>query len=253
MTDQTPDAVNQLLAVCSQSEAAELKVLHNAQIQCLKLYQQEPTAQRKRDWDAAKDGLQECMDRLWSLYMEPAQGEVLKNRLEAVEWLKGRGYKIGKSKFYADVKAKKIKLRNDGMVPVAELERYVRAEGLAPLSRSTEMTQEEMDLEEQKKRKEIEKLDWEIKKREFEFDKDHSKYIPREHLELELASRAGVLDSTLRTRIKEHARDLVHEMGGSPEHVPEFVSRVSDILDECMNEFCRLDRFQVVFENEEEA
>lgn len=252
MTDQTPDAVNQLLAVCSQSEAAELKVLHNAQIQCLKLYQQEPTAQRKRDWDAAKDGLQECMDRLWSLYMEPAQGDVLKNRLEAVEWLKGRGYKISKSKFYADVKARKVRLRNDGSVPVEELKRYAKNEGLVPLSRSTEMTAEEADLEEVKKKKEIEKLEWENKKRAFEFDLSQGHYIPREQLELELASRAGVLDSGLRTKIKERGRDLVYAAGGDPGQVPEVVGLLMDILDEQMNEFCRMDRFQVIFESEED-
>ena len=68
------DTLNQLLQVCSQSEAAELKVLHNAQIQCLKAYQQDPTAQRKKDWDAAKGGYQECESRLWYRYFEQ-QGE----------------------------------------------------------------------------------------------------------------------------------------------------------------------------------
>jgi len=252
MSDQS-DTLSQLLEVCSQSEAAELKVLHNAQIQCLKLYQQEPTAQRKRDWDAAREGLQECMDRLWSLYMEPVQGEVLKNRLEAVEWLKSRGYKIGKSKFYADVKSKKVRLRNDGSVPVDELKRYVKNEGLVPLSRSTEMSVEEADLEEVKKRKEIEKLEWENKKRAFEYDLSQGKYLPRDQLALELASRAAVLDSGLRTRIKERGRELVHMAGGRPEQVPEVVGLIMDVLDEVMNEFCRMDRFQVVFEDAEDS
>ena len=68
------DTLNQLLQVCSQAEAAELKVLHNAQIATLRAYQQEPTAQRKKDWDAAKGGYQECESRLWYRYFEQ-QGE----------------------------------------------------------------------------------------------------------------------------------------------------------------------------------
>ena len=75
MSDSTTDALNQLLAVCSQSEAAELKVLHNAQIQCLKAYQKEPTAQRKKDWDAAKNGLDECISRLWYRYFGEEEEE----------------------------------------------------------------------------------------------------------------------------------------------------------------------------------
>lgn len=69
----SPDALNQILKVCSQAEATELKVLHNAQIQTLKAYQQEPTAQRKKDWDAAKAGYQECEARLWYQYFGQEQ------------------------------------------------------------------------------------------------------------------------------------------------------------------------------------
>ena len=64
------DKLTQLLATCTPSESAELKVLHNAQIQTLKAYQSEPTAIRKKDWDAAKSGYQECEARLWYRYFE---------------------------------------------------------------------------------------------------------------------------------------------------------------------------------------
>lgn len=71
--NEHPEQIKQILKVCSQSEAAEIKVLHNAQIQCLKSYQEEPTAQRKKDWDAAKAGYQECESRLWYRYFDEEQ------------------------------------------------------------------------------------------------------------------------------------------------------------------------------------
>lgn len=74
-SNEHPDQIKQLLQVCSQSESAELKVLHNAQITCLKAYQQEPTYQKKRDWDAAKAGLDECVNRLWYKYFEEEEQE----------------------------------------------------------------------------------------------------------------------------------------------------------------------------------
>ena len=245
------ERLNQLLEVCSQSEAAELKILHNAQIQCLKAYQKEPTAHKKRDWDAAREGLEQCLDRLWSIYLAPGSSEALKNRIEAVAWLKEQGYKVGKSKFYDDVKAGKIKLRDDGSVPVSEIERYVRGEGLIQLSRATGQRGDD-DLSEQKLKKEIEKLDWENRKREFEYERDLGNYIPKEELELELASRAGVLESGLRTKIKAHSRDWVRLVEGLPDKVPNLVEAILECLNEQLNEFARLDRFQVEFVSEEE-
>jgi phage baseplate assembly protein W len=71
-------------------------------------------------------------------------------------------------------------------------------------------------------------------------------------LALELASRAAVLDSGLWNAIKGSAEELVYTTGGQREQVPEFLSLMRNILDKQMNEFCRMDRFQVVFEDTDE-
>ena len=76
MPDPQPDRLSQILTACTQAEAAEIKVLHNAQIATLKAYQQEPTAIRKKDWDAAKSGYAECESRLWYRYFEQDQEQV---------------------------------------------------------------------------------------------------------------------------------------------------------------------------------
>ena len=67
------DKLSKILTACTHAEAAEIKVLHNAQIATLKAYQQEPTAIRKKDWDAAKSGYAECESRLWYRYFEQDQ------------------------------------------------------------------------------------------------------------------------------------------------------------------------------------
>jgi|GEM_PF-1176015 len=75
MANQQPESLKQLLEICSQSEAAELKVLYNAQVQTLRQYQEEPTAHRKKDWDAAKGGYEECEYRLWYKYFTDEEVE----------------------------------------------------------------------------------------------------------------------------------------------------------------------------------
>jgi hypothetical protein len=248
--DDVPEELGQLLGVCTRQEAAELKTLYNAQIQCLKAYQQDPTAQRKRDWDAARQGYEERVSELWQRYM--AREEYLKNRLEAVKWLKDRGYTVGKSKLYADTKAGQLKVCNDGSIRVSDLEDYVARQGLEPLEQVTEPEEGAEDLQREIKREQLRQLQLDNERREFERQRQEKQYIPRKDLELELVSRAGVLDTGLRSDIKAHARDWVHLVGGRAERVPDLVEAMLDVLDRRLNEYARMDRFEVIFEDNED-
>ncbi len=174
---------------------------------------------------------------------------ILRNKLEVVDYLQRRGFKIAKSKLYADAKKGLLRIQADGSVYAGDAEAYARQMNLprpdmdGPDPAKMEVAQlEKSELERRE-------LELKIQKREFELEREQGKYLPKDQLALELASRAGVLDSGLRTKIKERARDLVHTASGKPEQVPEFVAQMMDILDEQMNEFCRMDRFQVVFED----
>ena len=59
-----------------------------------------------------------------------------------------------------------------------------------------------------------------------------------------------MIDSGLRTEVKARARDWVRIVGGTADRVPDLVAEICGLLDEKMNEFARLDRFQVIFEEE---
>jgi hypothetical protein len=170
--------------------------------------------------------------------------QILRNKLEVVEYLQRRGFKIAKSKLYADAKKGLLRVQADDSVYAGDAEAYARQMNLP---------RPDMDGPDpaQVEAAQLEKS--ELEKREFEPEQEQGKYIPKDQLALELASRAGVLDSGLRAKIKERDRDLVHTAGGKPERVPEFVAQMMEILDEQMNEFCRMDRFQVVFEDTEEV
>ena len=245
-----PDDLQQLLGVCTQQEAAELKTLYNAQIQTLKTYQSDPTAQRKRDWDAARQGYEERVSELWQRYMQAE--EYLKNRLEAVKWLQQQGYKVGKSKLYQDVSAGRLRVCNDGSIRVSDLQEYIRVQGLEPLREATEPDEDAEDLQREKVKEELRKLRLQNERQEFERQRQEGQYIPRQDLELELASRAGVLDTGLRSDIKTHARDWVHLVGGRADLVPDLIEAMLDVLDRRLNEYARMDKFEVIFSEGEE-
>ena len=178
---------------------------------------------------------------------------ILKNKLEATEYLQRRGYKVGKSKVYADAKRGLVRIQEDGTILAADVEAYARA---ANLQRPDLDGPDPADVEAvQKEKTELEKeeLQLKVEKRRYELEKDQGKHVPREKLELALASRAGVFYSGMQTEFNGHGRDLVHAAGGSSEYVPDLVGMLMDILDKKMNEFSRMDRFLVIFESDEQV
>ncbi|WP_028575044.1 hypothetical protein [Desulfonatronovibrio hydrogenovorans] len=255
MSNHPPDKLTQLLEVTDQADQTELKILYNAQIKCAKAYNTESTLARKKDWDAARAGLQEAVDRMWIKYAGADDEVIPRNRLEAVAHLKRQGWKIGKTKFYQDCNKGLVKIQSDGSILPRDLDVYAVRAGLDRFAAPE--TQQHVDevgeLHEVKLKKEIEKLNWENKKREFEYQKELGKYVPRELLELELASRAAVLDSQLRTRIRSRAREWTALVQGKHELVPELITAALAMLDQAMNEFARMDRFQVIFGDENEG
>jgi hypothetical protein len=179
--------------------------------------------------------------------MEALEIRIIKNRLEAVEYLNRRGYKVGKSKFYADSKKGLIKIQADGSILASDLESYARRVGISRPDMEGSRPDVVEELHEVKMRKEIEKLEWENRKREFEYDLQLGKYIPRDLLDLELASRAAVFDSQLRTKIKARIKTWIAMADGKIDKQPDIAADAFEMLDQVMNEFARMDRFEVVF------
>ena len=252
--DDVPEELGQLLGVCTRQEAAELKTLYNAQIQCLKAYQQDPTAQRKRDWDAAREGYEERLSGLWRHYMEPAESEeerIFKNRLEALEYLQRRGYKIGKSKLYKDVRNGLLKIQANGNVYKSDLDNYVKKAGLSQLDLD-QAAEETDELNKQKLQKEVEKLDWENKRRQFEYEKELGRYIPRSDFEAEMAARVAAHEARLRNMIRERAMEWIWTVNGDPQRAQDLMEQMGQDLNDLFNELARMDQFQVVFVSDEE-
>lgn len=102
-------------------------------------------------------------------------------------------------------------------------------------------------LKKRKLRKECERLSIEIKSREFQLEKEQGKYIEKDLLDLELASRAALFDSGLRTMIRGNARKWVDLVNGDRDQVSTLIEDMLSLLDSQLNQFARMDRFEVVF------
>lgn len=172
------------------------------------------------------------------------------SKIKAAQFLRRQGYKIGKTKLYDDAQKGLIQIQADGKIKESDLWAYVSAVGLDQPDVSGPDPSQVQEAQREKTELEKQELQIKIEERTFKLERERGRYIPREDLELELASRAGVFDSGLRTMIKANARDWVAMVHGRADLVPDLVETMFTELDKLLNEYARMDRFQVIFEED---
>ena len=160
------DKLDRLLEIAGEADAEEIRVLRNACASCLKAYDVEATAANKRNLDAARGGLAEAVERMWPVYF-PGD-EKYRNLLEVLKYLKGQGYKIGKSKLYKDRSNKQIRVQADGAVRKKDADAYAKTLTLLgdPLKGLEALQNEKARLEKERLQHQVAALEYEEKLRE---------------------------------------------------------------------------------------
>ena len=249
------DKLAKLLEVVDKKDKARLTILNNAVVRNMKAYQSDPTAARKKDWDAAEEGLQKEIDRLWAEHFggqaAVPDDRFLPNLIEAMHWLQNLGYKIKKTKIYDDKKKGKIYVWPDGRVYKADAELYARnylvKEKSPDLEEIENKTLEE--LQQEKLRTEAERNRIRAERERFLLDKERGQYIHVDQVEYELSWRARIFRYSLENFIHEHApriaamfggedkaaAKLIEAAGGQQDNIPRVVawaeSRIPDLID----------------------
>jgi hypothetical protein len=240
------DRFEKLLEIATEQEQIELKVLHNALIETVKAYKSNPSASNKKNWDAARIGLDEIIERYWSKYFqeEPA----FKDRSEAVKYLQEQGYKVKKSKVYADAKKGLLRVQHDGRVLKVDLKAYAIST-LDKVNKQDEALAEQRTVT--KVEKQIEKTDAQIDRLRFDLEREMGKYIPKGDFEMEIAARAAVLDIGIRHWIQSFVEELIYICGGDPKAAGEIIEKGNETLDKLMNDFASTKKFQVIILGDE--
>ncbi|MDA3833963.1 MAG: hypothetical protein PF495_11255, partial [Spirochaetales bacterium] len=144
--------------------------------------------------------------KMLSVYDAEVAGPVeptFANRIEALEWLNRQGYKIAKSKLYADCKKGLLKLQDDGSVFESDLKRYTRKVTLNKLSETPDAAPGDFIV--QKASAEIEKLRTQNKLLQIQLDEKLHKYITRSDFEMEFAAKVSVLKFGIEHMIYSYA------------------------------------------------
>jgi hypothetical protein len=240
------EQLEKLLGAVDEADLLELQILQSAVESTRSAYQTTTTASNKKDWDVAREGLQETIDRLWPRYM--VQDERLDNRKAVLSYLNENGYSLSQGKLYADAKKGLLKLQPDKSVLMSSVEAYVSNPG-SGLVKHDEAGQSKKDQEKSQK-----KLDHQLSilatkdaKASFDFDKEKGLYLLREDFELELASRAAVLETGFKHRFKSKVGEWIQMCGGSQDKRSALLDDMLKELDIQLNEFATTDKFQVMF------
>jgi hypothetical protein len=231
-------------------DKAELVILHNAAVSCTNKYKEDPTAANGRDWDDAKRRLQDTIDRLWSRYVE--QEERFDNRKAVLEYLNENGYSVSQGKLYADAKKGLLRLQPDKSVLMSSVEAYIK-DPESGLVKHAEVGAEQDNAEraERKSTAELNILEGKATRQKFDLDREMGRYLLREDFELELASRAAVLETGFKHRIKTDISEWIQVCKGSQAQRAELLGLILLAVDQQLNEFATTDKFQVMFLAEE--
>jgi hypothetical protein len=121
------DKVKQLHEAAQGSDKAEISLLHNAVLSGMNAYKDHSTRANKQNWDAAKEGLADLVNKLWPKYFpgdavatDPMRFDRQK---DALAWLHAKGYKVSAGKFSNDWNGGKVRVLS-GSVLFSDLLTY---------------------------------------------------------------------------------------------------------------------------------
>ncbi|MBQ3059675.1 MAG: hypothetical protein IJD16_05100 [Desulfovibrio sp.] len=169
----------------------------------------------------------------------------LKDWRAVLAYVEENGRKLGKTKFFEDVKRGRLKRQSDGTFRTRDVDRYMAT---LPVSGTSDVVAERAaDRQRRKEEEEIRRIKAVADKEEFMLAVRKGAFIPREQVHLELAARAVTLASGLKTAFEAHSLDLVSLVEGNPKKVIPLTEKLEALLDEALNEYSREMEFEVTF------
>lgn len=239
MPDLDKEAVAALIATrTSAHEKAELTTLYNAMTATLAVYQQENTAARLRDYEAAREALKKLVEQL----AVPAQIQVPchANLLALVRHLQESGYKIKKSKAYTDRDRGLLRVNADGTIGDAEARAYA-----ATLDRVADKTGVVEENTAKKLAREVERLTLQNEKLRFDMERDKREWVKKDDVETDLALRCAVFEAGIKHALQSRMSEVVRMVGGKIERTQAAVDVLCDAVDNLLNDYARAEAVEV--------
>jgi len=222
--------LDKLIEAADDQDKITLKVLYNAVVTNLTAYNSEKTSARLKDWRQAESALLKSISDMESKYF-PAD-RPLPNLLAVADWLKHHGWKVSKSKLYADAKTGKIIPDSDGAYPIRSVEKYA-GQHLRQKGALGKRDEALSSIAEQKARAEADKLRSQADMAAIKLKIAQGQYVEKEYFDRELAKRAAFFRNDLETFCRSRSSAIIAFVEGDHNKAPDLIQ----YLLECMEEF----------------
>lgn len=174
----------------------------------------------------------------------PKKPEFFKDRIGVLEHLKAEGFNVEKTKVYDDSRRGNLILQKDNSVLKSDVEKYKAYLGIP------KDPDRVLDMQAEKLAEEVKGLKIKNESAQFKLDVDQGKYILKDELIMEIAGRAGVFDSGIDYILSAYMREALKLCDGDLSKTQEVTDFFIRKKDERMNEFARVDKFQVIITKE---
>lgn len=175
------------------------------------------------------------------------------NRIEALAWLQRQGYKVAKSKLYADCKKGLLKLQDDGSVFELDLKKYARKAALNKLSDTPDA--DSGDLQTKKMQAELEKTQAQVRLLLLELSKKKGESYSRLEFDLNFAGRVAILKSSFEHMPYSYAHEWTELVlnGDKVSATQRLIDGMKQVVKKQFNDFANIKNFEVVFAKEDIA
>ena len=228
----TKEELEILLADKPANVKADGAVLYNAVNRNRAAYNQESSVANLRAMEAAK----EAFDKFVAEIGGGVIGETFDNLLTVLKWLQDNGWKAARQSLYRHQSQGKLLPNSDGKYTLRAVKKYAKT-FLKQTSTGKRVQENTDDLQRQKLEQELKNLKLKNERETFNFQKDKGLYVPREQLEIELATRAGIFLAGLKHWIQSKAADWIDAVSGDTRKVGGLIHQMTSDLDDHINQY----------------
>ncbi|CAG36304.1 hypothetical protein [Desulfotalea psychrophila] len=173
-------------------------------------------------------------------------------KADVLRYLQETGWQLRKQTFYNHCGDGKLKKNRSGLYSKQAVKKYAET-WLVHIGLGSTVGEAEENLAKQKTKKEIDRITTSEQHERFKLDILRGKYIERSKVELELASRAVVLDHGLDYLIKSNVAEMVALVGGMADKTTLLLDFLLKKKDAQLSHYASIDDFTVNLQIESEV
>lgn len=227
---------------------AKAVLLFNGVAQGMVNYQTDSSTANLKNWQAAEEALGAYIAEI----SRGTTGDSLLNTAAVLDYLQENGWKITKTSLYRHQSQGKLLSGPDGSYTKASVKKYAMT-FLKQTATGKRVSEAADELQQKKLKQDIQLQAIKIERETFSYAKEQGLFIPRDQMEIELATRAGILVAGLKHWVQSNAADWIATMSGDTKKVGELINLMNKDVDEHINNYASSREYEVIIEKEEDV